>query len=422
MVKVAVRLALTFSLVLASVSIRASIKNPFLASDSPAWTMAVDWASKLRALSTETEGLELALSQFSSLAHTRLMFCNGTHPYCLKQAGRNTLVEEYNSDGTKYLVETSRYTAEKAQYDSTTTTKENPATMHAWYQRLYARWEVLEDWRKRRATQLAGFKNLDLEIQSEYDRAYSDFSSDAEKFNHVADRTIKIADFDSQLGALSAKMRIDRRSLDDYQRTVPGFHEDVEKMAEKAEEARNESREKSLDALIGLALDGAIQQANTRETVTRAKLLQVKQALISNGVKPSDAKKILAGWLETRDAVKTIRHTKEMYERLGRLKEVASTYSSYDQHKYMEAAATCLGMFVKTPLLKLAVTNFDVYTNLMYTGLSYKLASDRVRQFDTLSESELKAVASLSDVYVKHIKAQKELKKQRDDLAASPIE
>ncbi len=422
MLKVAVRLALTFSLVLASVSIMASIKNPFLVGDPASWTTAVDWASKLKVLPGETEGLELDLSQFSSLAHTRLMFRNGTHPTCLKQADRNRLVVEYNADDTKYLDEASRYRPEKAQYDSTTTTKENQATVHAWYQRLYTRWEALEDWRKRRVTQLAGFKNLDLEIQSEYDRAYSEFSSDADRFNRIAERTIKIADLDTQLGALTAKMKIDRRSLDDYQRTVPGFHDDVEKMAEKAEEARNESREKSIDALIGLALDGAIQQANTRETISRTKLLQVKQTLISNGIKPSDAKKVLEGWLETKDTVKTIRHTKDMYERLGRLKEVASTYSSYDQHKYMEAAATCLAMFVKTPLLKLAVTNFDVYANLMYAGLSYKLASERVRQFDTLSEAELRAVASLSNIYVKHIKAHKELKKQRDDLAASPIE
>ncbi len=421
MAKCAIRLAIAFCAIFAASSAMASIKNPFLAGYLPSWTIALDWATKLRALPNGAEGRTADLAHFTALEHTWQTFIGQTHPICLKQADRDRQVIDLNADDAKYTVEAEKYRSEKARYDSTPTTVENQASKRSWYQVLYAWWLRVEDWRKRLASQVDGIKNLDLDIQSQYDRAYDDLLVDIILFNHEADRAVQLADLEGQIGVVKAKIKIDRRSLLDYQRNVPGFHEDVEKMAEAAEEARIESRDKGIDSLIGLTLDGAIHQANLRETVSRSKLLQVKQALISNGVRPADAKKILAGWLETKDTVKAIRHTKEMYVRLSHLKEFASIYDSYEQQKYWGAIATCLGMFIQTPLLKLAVTNFALYSYLMFTGLSYKLASDRVRQFDSLSDSELKAVASLSSVYIKHIKALKNLQKRRDDLFASPI-
>lgn len=176
----------------------------------------------------------------------------------------------------------------------------------------------------------------------------------------------------------------------------------------------------AIDKAIGLQLDGVIASMDAREMPAREQLRQVKDILIRNGVRLEDAKRILKGWFDQPNSVPSIRHTKELIEQLGTLRDVASAYDSTTKKQYYEALASCLGLFVKTPLLKLALTNAELYTNRFYTGWSYKEASERVNQYSQLADAELLAIAKISALYQKHLRELVKLEKERQALGQAP--
>ena len=105
-----------------------------------------------------------------------------------------------------------------------------------------------------------------------------------------------------------------------------------------------------------------------------------------------------------------------MLEQLSLLRDMAAAYDSTTKQQYYEALTACLGVFVQTPVLKLAITNFEIYSNLMYTGLSYATAKARVNQYSKMADADLKAIAKISTVYQKHVKELVKFKQEREAI------
>ena len=350
---------------------------------------------------------------FKALHTTRALFYSEGSPLLQKFAAFEKRFEAHRIDGEKLEADKKRYDEEYAAYKSSKGDE-------AW-------WKRIEAWRDRgnawvaahnaESKQLAEFATqLDNELQSQL----TAWVAQCANFEVTVNSALRRAELDAKIAELKAKIESDRRELDRYRTMLPGFHADVEAMAQEAEDAREAGQMAAIDKAIGLQLDGVIASMDAREMLARAQLRQVKDVLIRNGVRPEDAKRVLKGWFDQPNSVPSIRHTKELIEQLGTLREVASAYDSTTKKQYYEALASCLGIFVKTPLLKLAITNAELYTNLFYTGWSYKEASARVNQYSQLADAELLAIAKISALYQKHLRELVKLEKERQALGQAP--
>lgn len=259
-------------------------------------------------------------------------------------------------------------------------------------------------------------KDLKASIETALQTEFADWKQFCSMFVREASKVLKTAEVEKKIADMKIQLDRDRRALEYYKDKLPGLHADVEAMALQADQAREDGKMAAIDKAIGLALDGAISSVEARQAATQSQLKQVKDILIKNGVRPVDAKKVLKGWFDAPKSVPSIKRTKEMLEQLGLLRDMAAAYDSTTKQQYYEALTACLGVFVKTPLLKLAITNFELYTNLLYTGLSYASAKARVRQYGKLADQDLTAIAKLSTVYQKHLKEMVELKKQLAEM------
>lgn len=229
-------------------------------------------------------------------------------------------------------------------------------------------------------------------------------------------RNAEIAELDRRINSLRNQIEMDRRQLDRYRTQLTSLHSDIEAMANDAEQAREEGQMAAIDKAIGIQLDAVAASMSARELVTRGKLQEVKDLLLRQGVRPNDVEKILKGWFTSEASAESIRSTKELVEQLGTLRDVAAAYDLTTKKQYNEALAGCLGILVKSPSLKLLVTNVEIYSNLVYTGLNYMETRNRVDQYSELSEEQLNAIAMISSLYQRHVRELSQLTKKRQEL------
>lgn len=400
----------------------AEIENPFKGADPEEWTQAKSLAPKVDLLpQTNTEKPSLTFL-FKSLETTKNSFTSGNHQYSVPIAVYQERQDKHNKDSTDYDAEVQRYKDDSAAYVAAggggTYKEDDPklAMLQSWHSRLVAWHTRIEAWRTRYNAENASLKEIKASLTNSMNTAYLDWKRDCSSYNAKAEIALKRAEFDKKIADMQEQIKRDKRALEYYKDKVPGLHADIEAMAKQADEAREEGRMAAIDKAIGLALDGAIASTGARELAARSQLKTVKALLIKNGVKPDDAKKVLKGWFDAPNTVPAIRRQKEMLEQLGLLRDMAAAYDSTTQKQYWQALTACLGVFVQTPVLKLAITNFEVYSNLMYTGLSYATAKARVNQYSKLADADLKAIAKISTVYQKHVKELVKLKQEREAI------
>jgi hypothetical protein len=401
-----------------------ALVNPFSQPDPPEWSRAVQISQRVSSLPPTNSQKLLLEAMFSSLSSLRATFLSGNHPLSLRVSDFEAARSAYNADGKAYTDDLNRYKTDCESYKAAggggTYASDDPklAMLQAWFARLTSWGAKLDAWKAKLDPEFNRLVSSRSSLTGDLQRERNNWVQSCANYAATADRVLKFAEVDDRIAKLKLKLDSDKRELDRYKSQVPGLHADIEKMALEAEQARLDGRMAAVDKAIGLALDGVVSKVGAREKTTRAKLRQVKDILIKHGVRPEDAKKVLKGWVDAPDSVQSIRHTREMLEQLGTLRDMAAALDSTTKQQYYEALVACLGVFVQTPVLKLAVSNFEIYSNLMYTGLSYATARARVNQYSKLADSELRAVAKISALYQKHVREMIELKKERERLAA----
>lgn len=409
-------LALAHSLLIAQIEI------PFKGADPQEWTLAKSLAPKVDLLpQTNTEKPTLTFL-FSRLESTKNSFSSGNHQYSVPIAVYQERQDKHNKDRSDYDPELQRYKDDSAAYIAAggggTYKEDDPklAMLKAWHARLMAWHARIEEWRGRYIAETEALKEIRTSLTNSMQTAYLDWKGDCSSYVAKAEPALKRAEFDKKIADMQEQIKRDRKALEYYKDKVPGLHADVEAMAKDADQAREDGRMAAIDKAIGLCLDGAISKVGARELAARSQLKTVKALLIKHGVRPADAKKVLKGWFDAPNSVPSIKRTKEMLEQLSLLRDMAAAYDSTTKQQYWEALTACLGVFVQTPVLKLAITNFEVYSNLMYTGLSYATAKARVNQYSKLADADLKAIAKISTVYQKHVKELVKLKQEREAI------
>ena len=248
-------------------------------------------------------------------------------------------------------------------------------------------------------------------------------------FCNYAKGGIRLGQIDAQLIPVEKKLVVDKMSLERYGRTLPGFHNDVEKMARQAEETRKEGAEAAIGFGLSLAIDSMAINSASKQALSQAKLKQVRTLLVNSGVWSEQIKEILRNWNGGANVVTAFKSEKELIENIGKLVDYGNVAEASMRHKYLDTASAILSLFVQTPELKLIKANAEIWTSLLYTGLSAFEAKERVKQFSRLGDSQLKAVKSLSTVYEKHLKQRAKLKEERQkieieegfDSVASPV-
>ena len=329
---------------------------------------------------------------------------------------RTTDVLKYNEDGDAYE-------QDRRAYESTTVTEENEAAMNAWYQRLTAWYERRSEWGKQiDATDAslkttgealdARAKTLNGQFWSRHDEVETAYESLSKEIAHET----KIAEKRAEVEVIRAKIEKNNealRRLINVNSTV----QEIEEWAELDRDRREKGMWEAARSLLDVALAQTSMKYSVQEKITREELRRFKLDIIYKyKIHPDHVKKILKNWVDDGKSVMTIKTKQEFFDQLGVMLNLAEGVDQAEKGNYLEAAATALGFFNKSPVLGLVVTNAQIYAGLFETALTYYESKKRVTQLLDLSESNLKAVAALTDLNKQTVEELLQPKKELNDL------
>jgi len=339
-----------------------------------------------------------------------------THPLHVEATSLQTDVAAFFVEKKRYDDDGDAYEAEVLRYNATEITDENKSMMAEWKQRLQ-NWQLKgQVWTEKLETQRIELAERSGKFADQLDQAVADWRDALRAFDAYTNGAIHIGEIETKIIAIDKQIKQDKMALERFQRQIPGFFTDIEEMAKQADSTRQENASTAIGLGFSLAIDATMLNKLAGENLAKAKLKDVKNALIKGGIKPDHVKKIMAGWEDGPSRIKTMVNERQMIESLSQIMDFASTLDTATKHQYWEALASALSFFVQSPVLKLIKTNAEVYTNLLHTGLAYATAKARVNQFSKLSDTQLKAVDSLTKVTVKHVKEKQKLVREREQL------
>lgn len=352
---------------------------------------------------------KLILNRFMVLSEFRTQLIAGQSPVGAEFKRLIIAKDTFNKDQKPLNDEIKEYNLENDRFGATPTTDKNKDAMAKWKQRL-TEWS---DRLKLRAEEFAVRAKALQEWREDYDRhlakAMSEWSSQIQGFLFYAKGGMRLAAIEEKLKPLKEHLQRDKNALNRYRKTLPGFHDEVEKMAVQAEETRKRGEEAAYGFGLSVAIDSmAINSAN-KQALSQAKLVKIKGILRSIGEPPAAIRDLFNSSPTGSALVHAYRTDKDMLEGLGRLVDAGGAVEGTLRQQYWDAARTCLSFFVQTPEGKLMKANAEIWGSLLYTGLTAYEAKARVKQFSNLADDQLKAVSSLTKVYVKHFREVRKL-------------
>ncbi|AIE87734.1 hypothetical protein OP10G_4366 [Fimbriimonas ginsengisoli Gsoil 348] len=357
-------------------------------------------------------------SRFKVVKEFKIQVQTGSHPLVAEAKRLVSDSQAFADDFKNYDEDGAKYEASCAAYGSTPLTKENASQMAVWG-RLLDTWRAKGlAWMARLSTEEKRLNDWKIDYVNRREKIWSGWLDDLRAFTNYANGGVRLAKIEAELEHLKPQIQRDRMSIGRYGSKLPGFHEDVEKMAFQAEEAREEGKQQAYGFGLSLAIDSMAINSSSKQAMTQAKLRKIKEILVNTGTPPDRVKAILGGWSEGNAVVKAIRTDRHMIERIGKLVDYGNIAEGAAREKYWEAASSCLSLFVQTPMLKLVKANAEIYTSLLYTGLSAHEATARVEQFSRLADDQLRAVNSLAKTYEKHLKLRRTLLKEQEQIRA----
>ena len=402
-----------------------------------AWFIKTDvpeWNDVDQAMNSVTTGIHIPpetvarfITRHSSLKGARDSFSNKSYPVFNDARTYVTDYGAYRKDHFAYLADLKSYTDDSNNYKAagggTTVSKERLPALQAWYQRLEAWRGRLLSWKARADKEAVRLNGEARRIQSNLDDAASQWLSSCRSFTRDGKEAVKsgvLADFDDKISKVEYKAKLERNALEVYKTQLPGYVEDVEEMAKKADEAREEGADKALEQGLTVITQHLLASFDKQEKVTREQLRKVKQILYRDRVGKDVIKTVLKNWVDDGVSVLTIKTKRELIEQLSTLKDVSGAFGQVNKKQMLEALSSCLSTFVHCPLLNLVVVNTEVYTGLLYTGTSYFTAKARVGEMMKMTETALKDIERWTKLYKGHVKELKNLKVEREKVASQP--
>ena len=338
----------------------------------------------------------------------------------------NAVAFDQMTDVKKYNDANDAYGRDLDAYDATTVTAANEATVNAWYSRLSAEYNRLSAWskridarRERMRSTAVGINTTALGFNTDFYGKIDALELDAVALGRNIGTELAIADKRAEVEALRDKIRRNNDGL----RTlmgVSGSVQEIEDWANLDKERREKGMWEAARSLLDVALAQTSKKYGAKEKITRAELRRFKlDIMYKYKLPPKDVKKILKNWVDDGSSVLTIKTKREFFEQLGVMVSIGEGLDNADKGKYLEAAAGALGFFNKSPVLGLVVTNAQIYTGLFETALTYYESKQRVAQLMSLSESNLKAVASLTELNKRVVETLIARKSELKDLEQS---
>ena len=335
----------------------------------------------------------------------------------------NAVAFDQMTDVVKYNEANDAYDRDRAGYEATTVTVENEAMVDAWYSRLSAEYSRLIDWndridarRERMKSMAVGINRTALGFNTDLSEKIDRLELDTAALDRNIGNELAISDKRKEVEALRDKIRKNNDGL----RTlmgVSGSVQEIEDWAKLDKERREKGMWEAARSLLDVALAQTSMKYGAQEKITRAELRRFKlDIMYKYKLPPKDVKKILKNWVDDGSSVLTIKTKREFFEQLGVMVSIGEGLDNAEKGKYLEAAATALGFFNKSPVLGLVVTNAQIYTGLFETALTYYESKQRVGQLMGLSESNLKAVASLTGLNKRVVETLVARKKELKDL------
>ncbi|MCH7905645.1 MAG: hypothetical protein IH944_13900 [Armatimonadetes bacterium] len=327
------------------------------------------------------------------------------------------------TDVLKYNEANDAYERDSSAYQSSTVTDQNEAMMNAWYTRLNAEYERLVAWNNRIDAFDAALstdgralndwaQTLNSQIRSRLDDLGDRYSPLDRDIGHE----LLIADKRAEVEAQRKRIQQNNEGL----RTLMGVSasvQEIEDWAKLDKERREKGMWEAARSLLDVALAQTSMKYSAQEKITRAELRRFKlDIMYKYKLHPKHVKKILKNWVDDGRSVMTIRTKQDFFKQLGVLVNIAEGLDKVDRGKYLEAAATALGFFNSSPVLGLVVTNAQIYTGLFETALTYYESKNRVAQLMNLSESNLKAVAALTELNKRLVETLNARKQELNDL------
>lgn len=370
-----------------------------------------------RVLPPEVVYRKLIANRFKQVSELKNLLVSGNHPIADEGQKLAGSIQSLVDEKAKYDESGKKYEAELKRYNQTPITPENSGQMAAWKEQLDKWRDEGIIWQKKLGEEVERLNTWRIELAKRLDKLWQEWIGELQSFIFYAKGGIRLGEIDAELIPLEKQIVIDRNSLDRFRRTLPGFHEEVEQMARQAEETRKAGAEAALGFGLSLAIDSMAINSASKQALSQEKLKETKNILIRMGTPPEKAKSILRNWKGGNAVVTEFKSEKEFIENLSKLVDYGGVAEGALRHKYWETANAILSLFVQTPMLKLVKANAEIWTSLLYTGLSVQQAKARVVQFSKLADSQLQAVKSLTTVYEKHLKKRAKLKAERQKIA-----
>ncbi len=402
-----------------------------------AWFIKTDvaeWNNVEQTMNTVTTGKHIQpekvapfITRYSALKGAKDAFDNKTssvfndaRTYVTDDGAYRRDNEAYGTDLKSYEEDDVRY---KAAGGGTTVSKERYPALLAWYKRGVAWRDRLITWHARLRSEYARLYGEAVRIRFRFTEATSEWLSSCSSFTRDGKEAAKngiLADFDERIAKIEYKAKLERNALEVYKTQLPGYVEDVEEMAKKADGAREEGADKAHEQGLTVITQHLLANCDKQEKITREQLRKVKQILYRDRVGKDVIKTVLKNWVDDGVSVLTIKTKRELLEQLSTLKDLSNAGEQVSKKQMLGALSSCLSTFVHCPLLNLIVVNTQVYTGLLYTGTSYFTAKARVGEMMKLTETALKDIERWTKLYKGHVKEIKDLKVEREKAASQP--
>lgn len=211
---------------------------------------------------------------------------------------------------------------------------------------------------------------------------------------------------ENEISELNKQIRITKRKLSKYAKNAEQFEADLKEWADLAANARSEAVSAAKEAVVSVTLQRLSIKKQESIKLTKEQLDSVRELLKVHGPILNFANKVSAHKLLV------LKRDVEYIKELNNIHTAASLSTSVflspdDREDLLTAISKILAVFVTDPSLALILTDAGIITASTYGWTKGVIATKRINQLVTLSETQLQAVNSLIRHYRKVIDKRK---------------
>jgi hypothetical protein len=219
-----------------------------------------------------------------------------------------------------------------------------------------------------------------------------------------------------ELAPLDARLTQTRKTILQFEASLPGFQRSLEEWTQLDEEAKAKARRASIDGTITLVLERLT--LHFEATAEDAHQSQVALARWRNRRYISDNEDVRARWRALDQQIDQAHNQGDIVAAVTAFWHAVEAIR--DRHEVERALLAVVGMinavWVRNSAIGLLLLDGELILTDAYTGTARFVAAKRVAQLAELSEDRLRGLQSLTSLYVKDVDRKHRLLKREAEL------